>query len=166
MRNCFQLVARIPYPVTEPKNLLVASEVATMDFLRSHGIPVPKVYGYSTVSTNTAGTEYIFMELVRGKNLGDIWFDLSEAQRITMISKLVELESRIFALQFPVSGSLYYCDDLKNEDGRIIVPRTHSTGEGRFCMGPETTFGLWFGKRFSLSIERGPCKYRFHICLH
>src|ERR1700733_12339148 len=42
MRDGFQFAGRIPYPVTEPKDLVVASEVATMDFLRSHGIPVPK----------------------------------------------------------------------------------------------------------------------------
>ncbi|KAJ5389122.1 uncharacterized protein N7496_000190 [Penicillium cataractarum] len=45
MRDRFQLFARIPYPVTEPKFLVVASEVASLDFLRSHGIPVPKVFG-------------------------------------------------------------------------------------------------------------------------
>jgi hypothetical protein len=42
MCDGFQFVGRIPYPITEPKHLVVASEVATMDFLRSHDIPVPK----------------------------------------------------------------------------------------------------------------------------
>jgi aminoglycoside phosphotransferase (APT) family kinase protein len=78
MRKGFQFVARIPYPVTEPKSLVVASEVATINFLRSHGIPVSKMFGYSAVASNSAGTEYIFMELVQGQNLGDIWFTLSE----------------------------------------------------------------------------------------
>ncbi|KAJ6018553.1 hypothetical protein N7499_003252 [Penicillium canescens] len=41
MRNGLKLVARIPYPVKKPKFLVIASEVATMDFLRSHGIPMP-----------------------------------------------------------------------------------------------------------------------------
>jgi len=44
------LVARIPHPATAPKGFAVASEVATMDFLRFHGIPVPKVYAYSATS--------------------------------------------------------------------------------------------------------------------
>lgn len=55
-------------------------------FLRSHGIPVPKIYGYSAVADNPAGTEYIFMELVQGQNLGDIWFTLSEQERITLVT--------------------------------------------------------------------------------
>ncbi|CDM36122.1 unnamed protein product [Penicillium roqueforti FM164] len=43
MRDGFRFVARIPYPVTKPKSLVVASEV------------------------HSAGTGYIFMELVQGK---------------------------------------------------------------------------------------------------
>ena len=112
MRNGFQFVARIPYHVTEPKYLAVASEVATTDFLRSHGIPVPEIFGYSAVADNSTGTEYIFMELVQGQNLGDIWYTLSEKERETLVTKLVQLESRLFALRFPASGNLYYYDDL------------------------------------------------------
>ena len=90
MRDGFQFVGRIPYPATEPKHLVVASEVATMDFLRLHGIPVPEIYSYSNTSENAAGTEYLFMELVRGTNLGDVWFDLPEKARITVVKNIVQ----------------------------------------------------------------------------
>ncbi|EFR00445.1 protein kinase subdomain-containing protein [Nannizzia gypsea CBS 118893] len=143
MHDGSQLVARIPYLVTAPGDLLVASEVAAMDFLRSHGIPVPKVYGYSTASTNPAGMEYIFMELMRGRNLGGVWFDSSERQRIT----------------FPASGSLYYRDDIQSEEAGIVVPTTdHLSDDSRFCIRPDTTLRLWFGKRFTLPVDRGPYK--------
>jgi hypothetical protein len=56
-RDDFQMVARIPYPATVPKHYAVASEVATVDFLRSSGLPVPQVYGYPPESDNAAGTE-------------------------------------------------------------------------------------------------------------
>lgn len=59
MRDGFQMVARIPYPCTVPKYSAVASEVATMALLRSSGLPVPEVYGYSPVADNAAETEYI-----------------------------------------------------------------------------------------------------------
>jgi hypothetical protein len=156
MRDGFQFVARIPYPVTEPKYLVVASEVATMDFLRSQGIPVPKIYGYSATSENAAGTEYIFMELVRGKNLGNILFDLSEKARVTIIAKVVELESRLFALRFPASGSLYYIEDLQAESNKVEIPTNNSASESRLCIGPDTTLGLWYGKRLNLQVDRGP----------
>src|SRR6201999_1230535 len=40
LHDGFQMVARIPYPVTIPKYYAVASEVATLEFLRSSGLPV------------------------------------------------------------------------------------------------------------------------------
>lgn len=168
MRDGFQFVARIPFPVTEPKTLLIANEVATMDFLRSHGFPIPKVFGYSTVADNPAGTEYIFMELVTGTNLGEIWFDLSEQEQKTIITNLVQLESKLMALRFPASGSLYYCDDLPSNHPRILIQHesesettpSNATNENpkQFCIGPDTSFRLWFGKRLNLNVERGPCK--------
>ncbi|PVI03036.1 phosphotransferase family protein [Periconia macrospinosa] len=156
MRDGFQFVGRVPYPMTAPRNLVVASEVATMDFLRLHGIPVPHIYSYSTTSQNTAGTEYIFMDLVRGTKLGDIWFDLSEKARITVITSLVELESKLFALRFPASGSLYHIKDLQSASSRVEVPLPDSTPNSDFCIGPDTRLSLWYGKRADIEIDRGP----------
>ncbi|KAI4690443.1 hypothetical protein J4E81_007597 [Alternaria sp. BMP 2799] len=127
-----------------------------MDFLRLHGIPVPKVYSYSATSDNAAGTEYIFMEFIRGTNLGDIWFDLPEKARIAVVAKLVELESKLFALEFPASGSLYYTKDLPAEFGRVESPIVKSAGEGDFCIGPDTRLRMWHGRRGDVQIHRGP----------
>jgi len=157
MRDGFQFIGRIPYPVTEPKHLVIASEVATMDFLRLHGIPVPKVYSYSATSENAAGTEYIFMEFIRGMNLGDIWFDLPEKARITVVAKLVELESRLFALEFPASGSVYYTKDLPAGFSKFEVPIVKSARDSDFCVGPDTRLRMWHGKRGDIQIHRGPC---------
>ncbi|KAJ6102628.1 hypothetical protein N7486_005055, partial [Penicillium sp. IBT 16267x] len=161
MRNGIRVVARIPYPTTEPKSLVIASEVATMDFLRSHGIPVPKIFGYSTTESNSAGTEYIFMEFVRGTNLGDIWFTLTEKQRAKLMTSLVQLESQIFALSFPAFGSIFYCRDLPEENRRVILPSQSSSNDNGFCIGPATSLGLWYGKRSMLSVDRGPCECHF-----
>ncbi|KGO63638.1 Aminoglycoside phosphotransferase [Penicillium italicum] len=154
MRDGYRFVARIPYPATEPKFLLVASEVATLGFLRAHGIPVPEVLGYSAVADNCAGTEYIFMEHVQGKNLGDVWYTLSERERRKLVAKIVQLESRLFSLRFPASGSLYYCNDLPDDYPRAIV--TSLGSPRRFCIGPDTSLRMWYGKRLDLPVERGP----------
>lgn len=161
MHDGFQFVGRIPYLVTEPKHLVVSSEVATMDFLRLHGIPVPKIYSYSATSENAAGTEYIFMELIRGANLGDIWFDLSEKARITVVTRLVELEleSRLFALSLPASGSLYYTKDLQARTTKVDIPMADASSDNSFCIGPDTRLALWYGKRFNIQLDRGPCMY-------
>lgn len=159
MRDGFQLVGRIPYFSTEPKHLVVASEVATMRFLRLHDIPVPEIYSYSATSENSAGTEYIFMELVRGKNLGDIWFDLPEKPRINMVSRIAELEARLFALSFPASGSLYYTKDLDAATRKVDVPAPNGSCKDGFCVGPDTRLRLWYGRRSELDVDRGPCTY-------
>jgi hypothetical protein len=92
MHDGFKMVARIPYLAvnTIPKYFVVASEVATMDYLRSSGLPIPEVlvYGYSPSSTrnNAAETEYIFVEFVEGTSLSDIW-DESEEEDITSITR-------------------------------------------------------------------------------
>ncbi|KAL2859469.1 kinase-like domain-containing protein [Aspergillus pseudodeflectus] len=156
LQNGRQLVARIPYPVTEPKALMIASEVATMDFVRSHGIPVPKIFDYSVTEDNAAGTEYIFMEYVQDINLGHIWFTLTWKQREKIVTSLVELESRLFALQFPASGSLFYSRDLADDIPRVPLQQQDPDTGKDFCIGPDMSLGMWYGRRLGLSVDRGP----------
>ena len=108
MHDGFQMIARIPYPVTVPKFHAVASEVATMSFLRANGGPVPEVYGYSPTSDNAAKTEYIFMEYVLGTNLGDMWFDLGEQDIAYIMMQIARIEARLMSVALPAGGSLYY----------------------------------------------------------
>ena len=90
------------------------------------------------------------MELVRETRLGDIWYDLPEKARITIVTKLVQLESRLFNLQFPASDSLYYTKDLDTDTQKIDFPATDNANVSGFCIGPDTRFRLWYGKRLSL----------------
>lgn len=160
LRDGHQFVGRVPYPSTEPKGLVIASEVATMDFLRYHGLPIPKIYDYSTTPDNTAGTEYVFMELVAGTNLGDIWFKMPDKARISTLTKIVELESRLFSLTLPASGSVYYTKDLQAKVPKIGIPNIVSATGSSFCLGPDLALSLWYGKRLKLQVNRGPCMSR------
>lgn len=153
----FQMVARIPYPATIPKYFAVASEVATMALLRSSGLPIPEVYGYSPTPNNAAGTEYIFMEFVQGTNLSDVWFDLGEGEIISIARQLAELESKMMSIAFPAGGSLYYTEDLENVPGSASWP-TITLEDKRFCVGPDTSLRLWYGRRSQLDLDRGPCR--------
>jgi transglutaminase-like putative cysteine protease len=49
----------------------------TLAYLRAHGIPAPRVLGYS-VNRNPIGSEYVFMEKMIRKQIEDAWVDLSE----------------------------------------------------------------------------------------
>lgn len=156
MHDGFQMIARIPYPVTEPKFYAVASEVATMAFLRAHDLPVPKVYGYSPTSDNAAKTEYIFMEFVKGTKLTDVWMQLKEADLASMLRQLVKLESQIMSIPFPAGGSLYYVDDLRKVAGEKTGIPMSFKGE-HFCVGPDVRLHMWYGRRSELDVNRGPC---------
>ena len=160
MRCGFRMVARIPYPATVPKYFAVASEVATMALLRSFGLPIPDVYGYSPAPNNAAGTEYIFMEFVQGTNLSDIWFDLGEREIISISRQLAELESKMMSIAFPAGGSLYYTEDLENAAGGASRPSRPgiTLDDKRFCVGPDTSLSLWYGRRSQLDLDRGPCR--------
>lgn len=148
------MVARIPYPATIPKYFAVASEVATMALLRSFGLPIPEVYGYSPTPDNAAETEYIFMEFVQGTKLSDVWLDLEEQETISVLRQLVQLESKMMSISFPAGGSLYYAQDLEKLPGNAGIPLEDKC----FCVGPDVRMPLWFGRRSQLDVDRGPCR--------
>jgi hypothetical protein len=70
-RDGLKVIARLPYPCTIPRKYGVANEVATMEFLRIYGIPIPKVLDWSSSAFNQLGSEYIIMERVSGRELAD-----------------------------------------------------------------------------------------------
>ncbi|KZS88144.1 hypothetical protein SISNIDRAFT_418731 [Sistotremastrum niveocremeum HHB9708] len=154
MHDGFEMVARIPYPVTVPKFHAIASEVATMRFLRSSGLPVPEIYDYSPSSENAAKTEYIFMEFVRGTSLTDTWTTLDTSEVSSVLGQLVQLESRIMSIPFPAGGSLYYTKDLEKVAGFKGVPLHNEN----FCVGVDTRVHMWWGKRSQLDVDKGPYK--------
>ncbi|KAL1978987.1 hypothetical protein VTN96DRAFT_7615 [Rasamsonia emersonii] len=154
MRDGFQVIARLPYPSTTPTHYTIASEVATMDFVRSHGLPVPRVFDYSATNENPVGAEYIIMEKVVGKELGNIWYTMSEKERLKMIVQVVKLEALLFSVQLPASGSIYYKHDLADETRNIDIKVDGPFG--KFCIGPDAHYRWWHKERASLSVERGP----------
>ncbi|OJJ46851.1 hypothetical protein ASPZODRAFT_1837809 [Penicilliopsis zonata CBS 506.65] len=71
--NGSEVVAKLPNPNTGPEILTIASEVATMDFVREViGLPIPRVLSWSCDSSNPVGSEYIVMEKAKGTALGDV----------------------------------------------------------------------------------------------
>ena len=154
------MVVRIPYPVVSSKYCTVSSEVATMDFLRSSGLPIPQVYGYSATQDNAAKTEYIFMEYVRGKKLSDALDELEESDIVSISQQIVHIESRIMSMPFPAGGSLYYTDTLE-KDGTAHIPLENK----RFSIGPDTSLVMWHGRRAQLDVDRGPCKPLPDACI-
>ena len=149
-----QMMARIPYPVTVPKDGIVASEVATMVYMRSSGVPAPEVYGYSPDSANDAGTPYLFMEHIQGTRLSDLWPRLADREIISVTNQLTQLELRMMSLPFPAGGSLYFAKDLDTVSPGLGIP----LDDKRFCVGPDLRLSLWYQRREKFIVDRGPCE--------
>ena len=107
MQNGAQVVAWLPYPLLEPKHYVKAM-VAIMYFVRLQSVPVPRVLAYSPTNENPVDSEYIIMEKVRGPELGDLWYTMLEAQKFSIILKTVKIEARLFSMNLPASGTIYY----------------------------------------------------------
>jgi Phosphotransferase enzyme family len=155
-RDGLKVIARIPFPSTKPAALGISSKVATIDFLRRHGIPVPKVCAWSSLAPNSVGAEYMIMEKVRGAELQNIWYSMEVEQRMNIVGKIVELEKSLFELQLPANGSIYYKD---NPDiGMKTVDIVSDIAPNTFCVGPSTEYLWWCQRRDGLAVNHGPCK--------
>ncbi|KAI9375918.1 kinase-like domain-containing protein [Aspergillus egyptiacus] len=146
------LIARLPYPSTTPEHYAIASEVATLDYLRLHGIRTPKVYAWCSTKTNPVGSEYIIMEKLGGLPLGDVWYTMTPREQHGMMKKIVHWEAQLMSLSFPAYGSIYYRKDLTSEK-KISLPWQNDV---EFCMGPISHYSWWHGGRNTLNVDRGP----------
>lgn len=161
-RDGLKVIARLPYPCTIPRKYGIASEVATMEFLRIHGLPLPKVLDWSSSASNQLGSEYIIMERVPGRVLADTWHTMTSTERIAVVKKIVCLESLLFGIQFPACGSLFFKDFLDPSVESVDVPEVSNLKDtSRFCIGPSTEYLWWYQRRNELAVNRGPCEHPY-----
>lgn len=165
MDDGYEVIARIPMPIAGPPHYMTASEVATMDFLRTQlDLPAPKVFGWASRvdEDNPVGAEYIIMEKAQGDSLGSLWLSLSTGELAAVIRQIVDIETRLFSTPFPKHGSLYYKEDLE-EKFREDIPNVANDGSllaDRFCIGPVATRPFWSEERGQMNLDRGPCLFR------
>ena len=153
----FEIIAKIPYSISVPKSLATASEVGTMDFLRSKGLPVPQVYAWSSDSMNPVGVEYIIMQKAPGKPLEDHWFQLTQKERARLMESYIKLERMLLDLRFDAHGSIYYKESLPSKLQSDLHASERKDDTDRFCIGPTADYMFWLGRRSQLDIHRGPC---------
>jgi aminoglycoside phosphotransferase (APT) family kinase protein len=158
------ILARLPYPCTIPKYFATASEAATIDFLRIHGIPVPKVYGYSARSDNEVGSEYIIMEMASGRPVEDDWITLTTEERLKLLVEYTKLEAKLFSIDIPAYGSIYYQKDLQPDTERIPITDVGT----QFCVGPAVAWDVWDFRRLRPCSGQKPGEFRIaddQLCL-
>lgn len=84
--------------------------MATIAYLRTHGLPIPKVHAWSSTPKNPAGAEYIIMEKAHGTPLQKTWYSMTVEERLLMVRKIVLLEKKMFDISLPAYGAIYFKD--------------------------------------------------------
>jgi hypothetical protein len=160
LENGSTVIARIPMPLVEAPQLVVASEVATMKLLREiYDFPVPRVLSYgSNPSQTPVDAEYIIMEdaSMEGIELGKIWEDLTTLQKDCVVKSWITLEKRLADAAISGGyGNIYLKQDVESiKTLPLLVNGTHS----QFVIGPSVERSFWRDEKKLLKIDRGPCK--------
>ncbi|KAI9370282.1 kinase-like domain-containing protein [Aspergillus egyptiacus] len=158
MDDGLEVIAKLPYRLAGPRHYATASEAATLQFLHSKGIPVPKLDGYSSSEDNPVGVEYIVMEKARGVGLQSRWHTLSKRELHKLASTFVETEKQFFNIPFRAIGGIYFKKNVRRIFERIYMRLMFQDGQDSdmFCIGPTADYMFWHGKRANLDIHRGP----------
>lgn len=154
-----RLIVKIPDPVVPPR-LVTASEVATLEFLRSElELPVPKVFSWSDSSDNPVGCEYIIMEEAQGRALNTVWSSLEISEKLAVVDEILSFQKRLFAARrmFLGYGSLYFVSDAAKLGLSHHLP-VSSTRNPTYCVGP-LAHQHFTGQGLTASrVDCGPCK--------
>jgi len=131
-----------------------------MEFLRLHGLPIPKIFNWSSSASNEVGSEYIIIERTPGKELEDTWYTMTLRERMAVIEKIVNIEKILFDIRFPASRSLFFKDSLDAGVKSVDIPKyDDETDVSGFCIGPSTDYLWWYQNRHELGANYGPCEY-------
>lgn len=155
-----RLIVKIPDPVVPPR-LATASEVATLEFLRSElGLPVPKVFSWSDSNDNPVGCEYIIMEEAQGRPLNTVWSALEIDEKFAVVDEVLSTQKRLLATKhlFSGHGSLYFLDDATRLGFPKHFPVSSTSSTQSYCIGPLAHEHFVEPPLAASSVDGGPCK--------
>jgi len=115
---------------------------------------------------NSVGAEYIIEEKAEGVPLGNLWFQWSKESQLSLVTELVNLETKLASVSFNKHGCIYYKTDLENIgvptmdiDATFLVSgkTLNCPIISKLAFGPLTQAVLWEGERAKMTLDRGPC---------
>ncbi|KAJ5115224.1 hypothetical protein NUU61_000983 [Penicillium alfredii] len=135
-----QVVAKVPNPNAGVPHFTTASEVATMDFARSHPV----------------GAEFIIMDKIEGVPLSQVWGTLKLPQKLQVLLAMTRLQKQWLSVSFSHYGSLYYTGDVQPPADSHYVKDGKAIRDSEFAIGPATGRDWFDAGRSILDIEKGP----------
>ncbi|KAI7542419.1 hypothetical protein KC331_g7991 [Hortaea werneckii] len=166
MDNGAVVIARIPTPIVGPTSRVLASEVATMDFVRNVlDVPVPTVIAWDGETANAAGCEFLFMEEAKGTLLEAAWSGMELDEKFKIVEEVVAVQKKLQSVTFSRYGSLYYKPDNKSDAAKYstcidihgsLPPSAKAYAEDRFVIGPLAEKSFWEPGHSDFAIDHGP----------
>lgn len=103
------------------------------------------------------------MEKAKGRQLSELWADMSNAHKAGLIENLVSIEAKMAKARLKQYGSLYFmdaktvpnCNDNAHGVSIDYSEREHSN----FIIGTSAEISFWQDGRDALDISRGPCEF-------
>ncbi|KAI9062060.1 hypothetical protein FKP32DRAFT_1593922 [Trametes sanguinea] len=170
--NGTEAAVRIPFPIAGNVGRSVASEVATMCYVRERWRDIdyssfpfpPKVFAWDSSHDNPARTPYIILEYAPGVRLGERWLYIRGAEVKPAIDDVQQLELALLSDQLSQNGSLYFADGVSEElRNRPLYPEgDDDLGElarqldSKYKIGPTANREWWRGPYGGIHANRGP----------
>ena len=117
------------------------------------------MYAWSP-STEEIGAEYIIMERSRGVELSKLWDDMPGPDKLQIVHRLAGFEKALVSTQFPMYGSIYYANNLRNINSNQVIElgdKKNTVGV-EFAVGPTTNRTFFDDGRNAVDVQRGPYK--------
>ncbi|KAI9058250.1 hypothetical protein FKP32DRAFT_1597338 [Trametes sanguinea] len=171
--NGAQAAVRIPFPNVGNVGRSVASEVATMcyvrerlrDHRRARDIPFPpQVFAWNAWYDNPVGTPYIVLEYSEGVQLRERWPYTVGEDTNTALQGIAKLELALLDLRFSQHGSLYFAEDVPEElRNRPLHQEGHPSADDlarlldrKYKIGQTANREWWRGSYGRVDANRGP----------
>ncbi|KZT22686.1 hypothetical protein NEOLEDRAFT_1036601, partial [Neolentinus lepideus HHB14362 ss-1] len=168
--NGADAVVRIPLPVIGNIERAIASEVATMCYVRerwidncSSNMPLPpKVLAWNAPYDNPVQTPYIILEYAPGIPLSTRWPAIQGKTAGAALLSIAELECALLRQTFSAHGSLYFAedapDDALDSDGhsRPLYADDDRYPDELNRIGPTANREWWRAGYGEVDADRGP----------
>ncbi|KAF9487379.1 hypothetical protein BDN71DRAFT_1546588 [Pleurotus eryngii] len=159
--NDREFIARIPFPVFGPPDLMIASEVVMMDFIQTEAqqVNTSAVLAWSSSKASSIGVPYLMYEEVQGTLLSALLDkeNFTDQNLADIVMQCMKQQAQTSGRVFSQIGSMFYMDDISADlqahplyDTSITLAMPNSD---RFHIGPSLRPEFYRNGRSKLDID-------------